>query len=366
MFSLNAFGQGERLFMPITYDRNVARSYFSLNSDTTDIVKRQLMSLYLHHPEIVRPSHNDSITKEKNTVPLPIHEEMANDIPEDKIPPMANLQDAIALTVTRPHFWTFAGDYSLQLSQNYASSNWYQSSENNYAAIGAITLQYNYNNKQRVKWDNKLELKMGLLSTDADTINKVKTTQDLLRYTTTLSLQAHKKWYYATRLIAYTQFAQGRKSNDRTVYSDFMSPFNMNLSLGMEYVVDTSNKKLTGTILFAPISYNFKYVDRLNLATSFGIDEGKHVMHDYGPMINAEVVWKPIDWVKWQSRFYAFGGSFKRFEMEWENTITLQFNRFIGATLFLYPRFDDSADKKDSNTYFQFREYVSVGFTYSM
>jgi hypothetical protein len=52
-------------------------------------------------------------------------------------------------------------------------------------------------------------------------------------------------------------------------------------------------------------------------------------------------------------------------QMEWENTLTFQFNRYISTNLFIYPRFDDS-EEKTTNTYWQLKEYLSVGFTYSM
>jgi len=143
-----------------------------------------------------------------------------------------------------------------------------------------------------------------------------------------------------------------------------MSPFNLNISLGMNYNVKAHKNKLTGDILLAPISYKMTYVDRLNLSTRFGLDEGKRMRNDLGPLINAALVWKPLDNFKWQTRLYAFS-TFKYMQMEWENTLTFQFNRYISTNLFIYPRFDDS-EEKTTNTYWQLKEYLSVGFTYSM
>ena len=48
-------------------------------------------------------------------------------------------------------------------------------------------------------------------------------------------------------MVAQTQFAHGYKSNDKTVYSDFFSPFNLNLSVGMDYTVDWLDHKLKGS-----------------------------------------------------------------------------------------------------------------------
>lgn len=351
------------LFMPLKYDSRVTKQMFQLDGDTTSLSDRVLMKTFLKHPEAVtnlKQGKDDSMSNENEDI-TPIINGPAT------IPAMVNIpepEDEVEMVITKPNFWTFYGDYSLQFMQNYISPNWHTSGNSNYSMMGAVTLQYNYNNKQRIKWDNKLELKLGLLSTEADTINKFKTTEDLIRYTTQLSLQAYKQWYYAAQLIASTQFAKGRKNNDPVIYSDFMSPFTLNLSLGMNYVVNIWNKKLTGNILLAPLSYKLTYVDRLSLATRYGVDEGKHSLNDIGSLINIGLVWKPADNIKWETRFYTFS-NYSYVQLEWENTISFQFNRYISTKLSFYPRYDDH-EERTTNTYWQLKEFLSIGFAYSM
>ena len=372
LFSFSASAQqatGNLLMLPIRYDAGVTKRMFRLDGDTaTSLADRVMMQMYLKHPEKVAPrikqniNDNREVTENKNFDKHNNHSQIPVPFPVDieDVP----VEDPVSFVITKPHFWTFSGDYSMQFMQNYISPNWYKSGNSTYSMLGAVALQYNYNNKQRLKWDNKLELKLSFLTTDADTVNSFKTTEDLIRYTTQLSLQAHKNWYYATQLIASTQFTRGLKNNDATIYSDFMSPFNLNISLGMNYNVKAHKNKLTGDILLAPISYKMTYVDRLNLSTRFGLDEGKRMRNDLGPLINAALVWKPLDNFKWQTRLYAFS-TFKYMQMEWENTLTFQFNRYISTNLFIYPRFDDS-EEKTTDTYWQLKEYLSVGFAYSM
>ena len=372
LFSFSASAQqatGNLLMLPIRYDAGVTKRMFRLDGDTaTSLADRVMMQMYLKHPEKVAPrikqniNDNREVTENKNIDKHNNHSQIPVSFPVDieDVP----VEDPVSFVITKPHFWTFSGDYSMQFMQNYISPNWYKSGNSTYSMLGAVALQYNYNNKQRLKWDNKLELKLGFQTTDADTVNSFKTTEDLIRYTTQLSLQAYKRWYYAAQMIASTQFTRGLKNNDATIYSDFMSPFNLNISLGMNYNVKAFNNKLTGDILLAPISYKMTYVDRLNLSTRFGLDEGKRMRNDLGPLINAALVWKPLDNFKWQTRLYAFS-TFKYMQMEWENTLTFQFNRYISTNLFIYPRFDDS-EEKTTDTYWQLKEYLSVGFAYSM
>ena len=143
--------------------------------------------------------------------------------------------------------------------------------------LEALTLEANYDNKNKWKWDNKLELKLGFLRSRTDTLHKVKSNEDLIRFTSKVGLQATKHWYYTLQLQAYTQFTKGYKSNDPKVYSDWFSPFNLNLGLGMDYKVETENKRLTGTVNLSPIAVNYRYVGRLEpWVPAYGLDEGKH------------------------------------------------------------------------------------------
>lgn len=76
--------------------------------------------------------------------------------------------------MAKPNFWKLSGNYSLQLFQNYVSDNWYKGGESNYSMLGTVTLQANYNNKQRFRWENKLELRLGLQNSKGDTLHTVR------------------------------------------------------------------------------------------------------------------------------------------------------------------------------------------------
>jgi hypothetical protein len=212
-------------------------------------------------------------------------------------------------------------------------------------------------------------MKLGFRTSKSDSVHSSKASEDLLRLTSKLGLQASKRWYYTLQLMAATQFTRGFKSNDRRIYSDFMSPFNLNISLGMDYSVEAWDKKLTGNIHLAPFAYNMKFVDRRWfdndwMPKRYGIDADKHVLHDFGPNFTVDLKWAIAENISYQTRMYGFS-SFKRVEWEWENTFTFQFNKYISTKLFVYPRFDDSTVRDDHHGYFQFQEFMSIGFNYS-
>lgn len=360
------------LTTPLTFYHGVANRLFGLqNSNAHQMsIDRSLMSIYIKHPEWIidteqRLSEEGGIEYKPNK-PIVNDEEMTSHAEEVVIPKnQTNISEPVTLVTVRPNFWSYAGDYSLQFLQNYVSDNWYKGGESNYSMIGAATLQANYNDKEKIKWDNKLEMKLGMQSSQGDTLHNYKSSEDLIRLTSKLGVQATKKWYYTLQAIASTQFTHGYKANDPAVYSDFMSPFNMNLSLGMDYKVEWFDKRLTGTVNISPIAGNFKYVDRLSLAKKYGIDEGKHSLWDLGSTFTTDLSWAISDLIKWKTRLYAYT-TYHRAEVEWENTVTFQLSRYISTQVFVYPRFDDSAKKRNSKYgYFQLKEYWSLGFNYS-
>lgn len=360
------------LTTPLTFYHGVANRLFGLQYSNAHqmSIDRSLMSIYIKHPEWIidteqRLSEEGGIEYKPNK-PIVNDEEMTSHAEEVVIPKnQTNISEPVTLVTVRPNFWSYAGDYSLQFLQNYVSDNWYKGGESNYSMIGAATLQANYNDKEKIKWDNKLEMKLGMQSSQGDTLHNYKSSEDLIRLTSKLGVQATKKWYYTLQAIASTQFTHGYKANDPAVYSDFMSPLNMNLSLGMDYKVEWFDKRLTGTVNISPIAGNFKYVDRLSLAKKYGIDEGKHSLWDLGSTFTTDLSWAISDLIKWKTRLYAYT-TYHRAEVEWENTVTFQLSKYISTQVFVYPRFDDSAKKRNSKYgYFQLKEYWSLGFSYS-
>ena len=360
-----------QLFTPLTFYHGPADRLLRINpqqqvGDSLEAaIDRSLMYMYLNRPDLVKESETHL-----KQVGAPLKEPKAQknqtDIVEQVAPKAVEPEIDIVpdILVTKPNFWTYKGDYYLQFLQNYVSDNWYKGGESSYSMLGSVTMQANYNNKQKVKWDNKLEMRLGYQTTKGDSINKYKASDDLIRYTSKLGLQASKRWYYTLQMIAQTQFTHGLKNNDKKIYSDFFSPFNLNLSVGMDYSVDWLNHKLKGSAHLAPLAFNWKYVGREALATRYGLDEGKHGKTDYGSECTFDLTWQILENIKWKTRLYGYT-TYERAELEWENTISFQFNRYISTNIFLYPRFDDGAQREEGDSYWQFKEYMSIGFSYS-
>ena len=352
-----------RLFGPTTFYRDVAHDAFTPHVDMQP-VSLSLLSIYLSRPDLVTNTQTrmDEARGDVIEFDAPIVSSPTVDSPVD-LPQSGMVEAPADLVIMRPHFWAYKGDYSLQFMQNCVSGNWYKGGESSYAALGSITMEANYNNKQKVKWDNKMELKLGVQNTRSDSIHPTKTTEDLVRLTSKYGLQASKHWYYTLQLIGQTQFTHSYKSNDETLYAHFLAPGTLNLSLGMDYNVDWINHRLKGNVHLAPLAYNMKYTRLRNLAERLGIDEGKHFKHDYGSLFTIDLTWEIADQLRWKTRMYGYT-TYDRVEYEWENTFQFQFNKWISAQLFVYPRFDDGVARYKRHGYWQFKEFSSIGFQF--
>lgn len=353
-----------RLFMPLTYYGNVAEGLFTRDRSENPFLS-ELMHLYLTRPDLVIGT--DRMVQQQQTklddIKTPIHHDatLVEKVTELPAEPMTV---PVEVMVKRPNFWTFNGDYALQFLQNYVSGNWYKGGESNYSALASLVMQANYNNKQKVKWENRLELKYGMQSSRSDSLHSFKSTEDLIRLTSKLGLQATKRWYYTVQFVGNTQFSHSYRSNDPKIYSAFAAPLNLNLSIGMDYSVDWMNHRLKGNFHLAPLAYNMKYTRMLELTRRLGIKDGRHFLHDFGSEFTVDLEWKLMEFLSWKTRLYGYS-TYKRTELEWENTFTFRFNRYISSRVFIYPRFDDGVRRDDRHAFWQLKEFASIGFQYS-
>ena len=365
-------GQYSPLFLPFTYYGSVAHEALSLDGEPSEM-SNALLDMYLRRPDLVQTTdaalRNELTTAaEQAEAPTPVLPP-----PVEEAAPIEPEAPKADVEVKKPNFWTFKGDGFLQFLQNYVSGNWYKGGESNYSMLSSLTLEANYNNKSKWKWDNKLEMKLGFQTSPSDSVNKFKANEDLIRLTSKVGLQATKHWYYTLQLLAYTQFTRGLKANDKRTYSDFMSPFNLNVGIGMDYKMEWFNKKLTGTVNISPLAVNYRYVDRtifMNGDTQqwfpsrHGLEADRHSLVDLGSQFTVDFTWKMAENISWKSRMYGFT-SYKRVEYEWENTFSFQFNKYISSKLFIHPRFDDNRQRDDHHGYWMFKEFLSIGFNYA-
>ncbi len=331
----------------------------------TDEMDKALLFTYLNHPTMVRQTEEEVMSNRafnEQLMPGYIRKQRMTDQIRDKrwIDPDVDQH----LVIHKPNFWTHTVNVSLQFTQNYISSNWYKGGESSNSMLSSLDVSMNYNDQQRIQFDNRLEWQLGFISSRADSIHNTKPNSDLLRLTSKLGVKAFSTWYYTIQAELSTQLFSNYSTNSYDLSSSFMSPFYLKFDLGLDY--KKSLKNLTFSSVISPLSYKLTYVDNDKVdVTNFGMKEGMRSMNEIGSNLQINSKWTIISEIVWETRFSYFT-TYKRAEIEWENTINFQLNRYLSTKLFVHARFDDGVEKDDDNdSYFQLSELLSFGLSYN-
>lgn len=384
-----------RLFTPVTVYRatvlKAMNGYFNDNvsfTDSTNITKkdqilpyslyritkdnqiidemdRALAYTYVNYPNLVKHTEDEMIGQNlfnENVMPDRPRKQKVVDLIKRSQWNDPNVNQN--LVIRKPNFWTKSANVSLQFTQNYISSNWYKGGESNNSMLSGLDFNLNYNDQQRIQFDNRLEWKLGFISSRSDSVHKYKTNTDQIRLTSKLGVKAIADWFYTLQAEFSTQLLGSYKTNSKEVVSSFMAPGYLKVDLGMDY--KKTLKNLTFSAVISPISYKLTYVgdDKVDV-TKFGVEEGKKSKNDIGSNLQVNSKWTIIPEVSWESRLSYFT-TYERAEAEWENTFNFQLNRYLSTKLFVHARFDDGVERDDDkDSFFQLSELLSFGLSYS-
>lgn len=264
--------------------------------------------------------------------------------------------------------WLSTFDGSLQFSQAYISPNWYQGGQSNLNAI--LNLFYNIKLNPafhpNLIFETSFQYKLGLNNAPDDTVHAYNITEDLFQVNTKFGLRAARHWYYSVTGQFKTQLLNSYPSNSEKLKAAFMSPGELNVGVGMTYSIENAKKTVNFQAAISPLSYNLKTcINRELNPTSFGIEEGKHHINQYGSSAELTFRAKLAYNIEYFSRLFTFT-DYTVLQADWENTVTFNINRFLSTKIFAHLRYQSDMEPQPDTRWdkWQLKEILSIGFTY--
>jgi len=288
-------------------------------------------------------------------------------------------------TAPNDTIWKKGGLTSLNFNQ-VGLSNWAAGGDNS-VSFNALVLGFANYSKNKLAWDNSINLGYGVTKQGDQKIQK---NEDKIDFTSKAGYKISKtKWYYTFLFNFKSQFAEGFVyPNDSVVASKFGAPAYFLGSIGMDYKPNDHF-----SMFISPITAKLILVNDQNLADagSFGVNraeydsasekikDGKKTRGEYGAYINAklnkEIATNVTLFTKLEL-FSNYGENPQNIDVNWEVLLALKVNKYITASIYTQLIYDDdtpvplytgSGLDKTPNGFgprTQFKEVIGVGFSY--
>jgi hypothetical protein len=269
-------------------------------------------------------------------------------------------------------YWTSTFAADIKFSQNKSSDNWYKGRIDNMNIYTNSIISYNYK-KERLSLTNTLSTTFTINNAPNDTLRNYTIGSDELRFRSNFGLQAVRNWNYSSSAEFITSMGNKYIANTPTKNSAFLSPYTINLGVGMTFNAKPKfkkpNRSLDLALSLEPFSFKYMYsMDKgINLPAYFEKNEDgtyKRVLQTFGSTVTMTKNTRFSKSVTWYSRLYYFT-NYERVIGEFENKFDIALSRYFSTTLYLYLRYDDGVTKTpDSDSYLQVNELFSFGFSY--
>lgn len=279
--------------------------------------------------------------------------------------------------------WTLGGDGNVGFTQTYLS-NWKKGGSSAMSILFVARMYANYS-LDKIRWENSAEFRNGWvkLPGEGEEKNPIQKNDDKLKLTSRFGLSAIKKWYYSTEVDFETQFFNGYKyPNTDDPISAFMAPARLMFKVGLDYKPSKDFSLFVSPLTSKTVLVN----DTMKIdQTNFGIPRGSRAHWEPGLHTDLKFKTDIASNINFETKYRMFINYLEprdRFEMEWENLVSVQLNDFISLRAMFHTIYDTKIlfDKTDKNgdpvldtngnkirePKVQIREFVTIGFSYKI
>ncbi|MDD4645979.1 MAG: DUF3078 domain-containing protein [Bacteroidales bacterium] len=268
--------------------------------------------------------------------------------------------------------WKTENNLTISFSQ-VSLTNWSAGGQNSMSVNGRFNGFYNYK-KQRMAWDNQVDLGYGLMKQGKTIWQK---TDDRFEVMSKLGYRLNENLNGAAMLNFKSQFTPGySKPEGGEVISDLFAPAYLLGAIGLDL------KKGENFTLFAsPLTAKTTFVlnDSLSNAGAYGVDPGKKFRAEVGGYIRVMYKLDVMKNVTMQTKLDLFSNYLKNpqyVDVNWEVFVLMKINKYLSLninTLMIYDHdIEIGKDTNDDGTAdsfkprIQFKELVGVGLSFTI
>ncbi|MEP7251543.1 MAG: DUF3078 domain-containing protein [Ginsengibacter sp.] len=236
--------------------------------------------------------------------------------------------------------WHTGGIFNLNIGQG-SQSNWSAGGDDFSFTLNSYLGVFAFYKKEKISWDNTLDLNFGYLNTTSLGSRKNDDRIDLL---SKLGYALHRKLDLTMLFNVRTQFAKGynyTSSNTQDLLSDFFAPAYVLLSLGLNY------KPAEGLSIFiSPITSRWTIVsnDSLSAKGAYGVTPGKKVKNEIGAFASIKYLKNLNKNITYNGRLDLFSNyqhNPQNVDVLMNNLFTAKFSKVLAASLELDLIYDD-------------------------
>ncbi len=367
-----------RLMVPGTlYDTSI-RQFFAFE-DTTKLnnqakrvraANNSMARLYTAYPWLISQTEaqlvgQGVIREDITSKAIQTDNNLSEKVVEPNLP--ADVDEMVTVITRRPNFFKFSGSTSMQFTQNYATDHWFQGVDNHISGTGVVSLVLKYNNMRKITWNNNLDARLGFRTNKNDTARVFIPNTNMLTFTTDVGYSIVKTLRYTMQVRMSSPIVRAFAANTTTVTTDVLCPLDVFIGPGIGYSFAWGKKKrFSGSVNVQPLAYQLRYVNRPSLVTRYSVEQGHHSYHKFGPSATLQTTWKILNQLTWVSKIF-WASNLHYTNIQWENTFSFSFNKYLNANLYIYPKLDDSNKnyKNENGKYLMMKESMSIGLNYS-
>ncbi len=234
--------------------------------------------------------------------------------------------------------------------------NWQAGGQSNVSGNVGVNYDFNYT-KGNLSWTNKVIVAYGLTKIKDQPEQK---TDDRIEFTSTAGKKAGGNWYYSMFFNFKTQMDAGLDPASGLRNSQLFSPAYFQLGPGMLW-----KKSDNLRVNIAPATSRLILVDGkfTELASSFGVEQGKTSRVEFGAAVNGYYKFQIMENVTFENILNLYSNYLEdaqNVDLDYQLNVVLKVNKYLTTNFAFQTIYDDNAFRG-----FQTRQVIGLGVNYT-